>query len=53
MKNLTDSVHNVYLCTYRMFNNVQLFLVFHEIIIHIHNVHNAIATSAAETWGKY
>jgi len=35
---------------YRMFNNVQLVLVFHEIILHIHNTHNAIATYAA--WRK-
>ena len=35
---------------YRMFNNyVQLLLIFHDIILHIHN---AIATYAAETWGK-
>ena len=39
--------------SYRMFNNVQLFLVFHEIIVHIHNVNNAIATYEAETWEKY
>ena len=36
---------------YRMFNKVQLFLVFHDIILQIHNVHNAIPTYASETWG--
>jgi len=27
---------------YCVFNNVQLFLVFHEIILHIHNVHDPL-----------
>ena len=37
---------------HRMTNNVQLFLVVHEIILHIHNNHNAIAIYVAETWGR-
>jgi len=47
--NLTDTVHDVYLCTISYVQQYTINPSVHEIILQIHNVHNVIATYTAET----